>query len=309
MGDMDFFLGKTVTIVGLGLMGGSLALALRGSGIRLVAVEPDDDTRALALDHGVVDEATTVLEEGVRGAELVVLAAPVGAILALLSRLPEACPDGCVVLDLGSTKEAIIAAMDRLPPAFRAVGGHPMCGKEVAGLAAAEAGLFAGHTFILCRSRRSDREAVAMAEAIVSAVGARPLWLAPDQHDRLVAQTSHLPYFVAAALMADAALAAQSSDHLWQVSASGFRDTTRLAGSDPRMMRDIALTNRAAILAVLQQYRRRLDDVLALLENGDEDRLYQWLHARQAEHAAYSVQKPARPAGTAYNVKTTRDPR
>jgi prephenate dehydrogenase len=295
MGSMDILVGKTVAIVGLGLMGGSLALALRGHGIRLVAIELDEATRALALERRVVDEATAVLEEGLRGAELAVLAAPVGAILSLLSRLPEACPNGCIVLDLGSTKEAIVAAMDRLPPAFRAVGGHPMCGKEVAGLAAAEAGLFAGQTFILCRSRRSDREAQSVAEAMVAAVGARPLWLAPDQHDRLVAQISHLPYFVAAALMADAALAAQSSDYLWQVSASGFHDTTRLAGSDPRMMRDIALTNRPAILAALLQYRRRLDEVLALLEKGDEDVLYQWLAARQAEHAAYVVAKSVRP--------------
>ncbi|MDT8306901.1 MAG: prephenate dehydrogenase/arogenate dehydrogenase family protein, partial [Anaerolineae bacterium] len=143
---MDALQGKTVAIVGLGLMGGSLALALRPHGVRLVAVEPDEATRRLALEQAVVDRATDVLADGLAGADLVVLAAPVRAILNLLAALPGACPAGCTVLDLGSTKSAVVAAMDRLPPSFAAVGGHPMCGKETAGFAAADQNLYHDQT-------------------------------------------------------------------------------------------------------------------------------------------------------------------
>jgi prephenate dehydrogenase len=290
-GDMELLEGQTVVVAGLGLMGGSLALALRGQDVRLVGVDPDEATRRLALERAVVDEATGDFAEGVRGAALVILAAPVSAILSLLAQLPEARPEGCLVLDLGSTKQAVVDAMDRLPPAFRAAGGHPMCGKEVTGVQAAEAGLFRGQTFILCRSIRTDELAEAVAGQLVTALGARPLWLSAAEHDWLVARVSHLPYFAAAALLAEAASVAQTNEPVWQVSASGFRDTTRLAGSDPQMLRDIGLTNRRAILAGLEAYRRRLDEVTEILERGDGDALYHWLATRQAEYAIYRAAK------------------
>lgn len=282
---MEALQGKTVAVVGLGLMGGSLALALRPHGVRLVAVEPDEAARVQALARGVVDHATAVLADGVAGADLVVLAAPVRAIVDLLAALPGACPGGCTVLDLGSTKAAIIAAMDRLPPSFGAVGGHPMCGKESAGLAVADEHLFRNQTFILCRSARTNTAVEGLAQSLVVAVGAHPLWLDPAEHDRLVALVSHLPYFVAAALMAEAAGVARTTDQLWQVSASGFRDTTRLAGSDPRMMGDIAVTNREEIVAALQAYMSRLEEIIRRLESGDDVALMKWLAARQHEYA------------------------
>ena len=290
-GAMDLLQGNSVAIAGLGLMGGSLAMALRQHGVRLVGVEPDEATRRLALARNIVDEATGDFAEGVRDAALVMLAAPVGAILTLLAQLPEARPAGCLIIDLGSTKEAVVAAMDRLPPEFRAVGGHPMCGKEVAGLRVADAGLFRGQTFILCRSVRTDELAEAVAGQLVAALGARPLWMTAEQHDWLMGCASHLPYFAAAALLAEAASVAETNEQVWQVSASGFRDTTRLAGSDPHMLRDIGLTNRRAILAALEGYRRRLDDVYEILESGDGEALFRWLAARQAEYTAYRTAK------------------
>jgi prephenate dehydrogenase len=279
--------GKTVTIVGLGLMGGSLAMALRSHGVRLVAVEPDQTTREQALARKLVDKATPELAGGVRAAELVVLAAPVGAILELLPAVAAARPDGCAILDLGSTKGAVMAAMDRLPPPMQAVGGHPMCGKEQAGLAAAEPGLFGGQTFFLCRGLRTGPEGAALAEELVAAVGAEPWWIEPEEHDHLVALVSHLPYFAAAALMAEAAEAASSGEPVWRAAAGGFRDTVRLAGSDPRMMADIVRTNRQPIVAALQNYRDRLDEIMRLLETGDENALLRWLAARQREHRLY----------------------
>lgn len=283
--------GKTVAIVGLGLMGSSLGLALRPYGVRVIGVEPDGPTRDLALERGIVDVATAELAEGIVSADLVVLAAPVNAIVSLLDELPELCPEGCTVLDLGSTKKAIVAAMDQLPPSFRAVGGHPMCGKETSGPGAADGSLYHEQTFVLCRSRRSDVAAEGLVERLVTAIGATPLWLEPDVHDRLVALVSHLPYFIAATLIAETSAFSGTREHLWQVSASGFRDTTRLAGSDPIMIRDITSTNREEILDALRGYRIRLEKLISLLEQSDDGALLDWIEARQREHSRYREQK------------------
>jgi prephenate dehydrogenase len=229
----------------------------------------------------------------VGGANLVVLAAPVGAILELLPAVAASCPGDCTVLDLGSTKAAIVAAMDRLPASVQAVGGHPMCGREVKGLAAAEPGLYEGQTFFLCRSRHTGPEAETLVEALVAAVGGLPWWIDPREHDRLVALVSHLPYFAAAALMAEAAAAASPGEQVWRAAAGGFRDSSRLAGSEPRMMGDIARTNRAAILAALRGYRSRIEEITDLLVREDDDALFAWLAARKWEYELYRGEKRA----------------
>jgi prephenate dehydrogenase len=194
------------------------------------------------------------------------------------------------VIDLGSTKRAVVAAMSALPSPFAAIGGHPMCGKETAGLAAATADLYRGQTFVLCRVPRPTPSvaAEALALALVEAIGAHPLWLDAAEHDRLVAAVSHLPALAAAALMRGATDEAQ-----WSVSASGFRDAARLAGSDPRMMLDILLTNREAVLDALRAYQADLDSLRAALAQGDKVALAEWLAAAQVAHAAYRRYKSA----------------
>jgi prephenate dehydrogenase len=280
-----------ITIVGLGLMGGSLALSLEPHVGHLTAVEPDGETRAWALRRGAVDAATAHLAQGVQAADMIILATPVGAILQIVERLPALRPDGCLVLDLGSTKELICEAMEALPASFGAVGGHPMCGKEVSGFGAAEASLYEEQTFVLCRTTRSSERAEAAARAVVQAAGAQPLFLDPPEHDRLVSLVSHLPYFVASLLMQQAAAVAESDENVWPVSASGFRDTARLSGSDPRMLQDVARTNRRAILARLRQYQENLAALIALLEEDEGQALAAWLEARYREHEAYRGEK------------------
>jgi prephenate dehydrogenase len=274
-----------VTIVGLGLMGGSLAMALRPHVASLVAVDLEPATVAHATD--IVERATTNLAEGLASAHLVILATPARAILATLAELPRLRPDGCLVMDLGSTKLAVTEAMDRLPPAFAAIGGHPMCGKERAGLAAAEAGLFQERTFVLCRTARTSEVVERAALAIVAAIGSRPLFLGPQEHDEIVAVVSHLPYLVAALLVKRAAESAGDETNTWAVSASGFRDAARLAGSDPAVMLDILLTNRQPILDQLDGLERSAAAFRALLERDDEAALRAWLDARQQEYRAY----------------------
>lgn len=280
---------RKVCIVGLGLMGGSLAKALQGHVKLLTGVDRHAATRQLALAGGAVDIVTDDLAAGVAAADLVILATPVHTILSILAELPRLRPGGCLVLDLGSTKEAIGAAMSALPASFAAIGGHPMCGKETAGYHASDPGLFRGQTFILSRNGRTTRQVEEAALAVIDHVGARPLFLPANEHDQLVAVVSHLPYVVSAALMHHAA--DMEDERVWPVSASGFRDTTRLAGSDPRMMLEILLTNKDAVLSQLGQYQAGLEGIIKLLDNGNEAALASWLEKAQQEYVAYRRQK------------------
>lgn len=266
-----------VAVVGLGLMGGSLALALRGGCQALWGVDNDPAALAFACQRGIIDDATDLA--GALRADVLVLAAPVRAILAQLEQLAGGpAPDHpLLVLDLGSTKTEIAAAMHALPAGFAPLGGHPMCGKEVSGVAHAEAALFRDKVFVLTRLERTPDWALGLARQIVQAVGARPLELDPERHDQLAAAASHLPYLAAAVLVR--AAEGLGDDQVWQIAASGFRDTSRLAASDVTMMTDILLTNRQAITRALERYQAELGALMALLESGDPAALAAFLTA------------------------------
>ncbi|MFQ5399624.1 MAG: prephenate dehydrogenase [Anaerolineae bacterium] len=278
---------KRVCIVGLGLIGGSLARALRPFLAYLAVVDANPDTRRAA--GSLADLVTADLAEGMQGTELIILATPVRIILKLLAQLPAVRPDGCLVLDLGSTKAVISQVMETLPPAFQAIGGHPMCGKETSGFAAADPDLFQKQTFVLCRNGRTSPDVEQVAREIIDRIGAFPLLLPPDVHDRLVAATSHLPYLISAALMRT--VAGQADDQLWAVSASGFRDTSRLAGSEPQMMLDILLTNRMEVIDQVDKLQGQLITIKRLLLQGDEAALADWLAETQQQYATYRTVK------------------
>jgi prephenate dehydrogenase len=284
-----------VTIVGLGLMGGSLALSMRLAQrvawqpypTHITVVDSNPQTREAALR--LADVVTSDFAEGVADAELVILATPVRTVVALLDQLVEARPDGCMVLDLGSTKRDICAAMAGLPDNFEALGGHPMCGKETAGFSSATPDLYRGKTFVLCRNARTTARIEALVLELLAIVGANPLFLPPDVHDEMVAAISHLPYVVAGSLMRTAS--AMQDDRLWTVSASGFRDTSRVSGTDPKMMLDILMTNKTAVLQQLQRYQDEITAVTHLLESNDEEKLIAWLTETQSEYFAYREKK------------------
>lgn len=281
---------KRTAIVGYGLMGGSLALALRPHLEYLAIV--DTDPRALAAAASVADRTTSQFEVVASEADLVILATPVRTILELLGRLPALRSTGCMVFDLGSTKQAVGRAMDLLPGRFQGIGGHPMCGKEESGFSAASADLFEGQSFVLCRNVRTDAGIETLALRLVELVGATPLFLDAAVHDSLTAATSHLPYLVAASLVR--AAATSQDERTWQVSATGFRDTSRLSGSDPRMMLDILVTNAPAILSYLQRFQEQLGEVAGRIRSQDEESLLNWLNEAYADHARYRASKGKR---------------
>ncbi len=263
-----------VAIVGLGLMGGSLAAALsnRGACAEVVGVARRQGTLRTARALHFIQRGSTSLAEGVAQADLVILATPVRDIIATIGRIGTLLKPGCVLMDVGSSKTEICAAMARLPGHVQALGGHPMCGKESAGLTVAEPDLYEDKVFVLCPLQRTAPEALRLGEELVSAIGARCLRIAPEQHDRAVALISHLPYLLAVTLVN--AVDSLAEDELaWKLAASGFRDTSRVAAGDPAMMLDILVTNREPILAAFRQAQASLDELGRSLQAGDLDAL------------------------------------
>jgi prephenate dehydrogenase len=260
-----------VAVVGLGLMGGSLAGALRGHCRQVIGVARRPETIEAAAAQGLIDHGTTELGEGVRYAQVVVLATPVCTILRQLPQIGPLLPAGCLLLDLGSTKAQIVAEMARLPDHVQPLGGHPMCGKEVSGIEAADPTLYRRRTFILSPLPRTSPAALELGHALVRAVGAHPLVLEAARQDYLVGTVSHVPYLLACALVGTADATTSADPAAWEIVAGGFRDTSRVAGSDVTMMVDILLTNRKEVLKALDVYRGQLRNLTRLVESGDEE--------------------------------------
>ena len=287
----DHAMGRTdpfaVCIVGLGLMGGSLAQALRqgaGRPARILAVNRGQAALRSALAGGAIDRGTTDLGEGVAAADIVVLSTPVRTILRLLPEVGRQARPGTLVMDMGSSKTQICAAMAELPDHVQAIGGHPLCGKETAGYAAASPDLYRGRPFVLCPLARTQPESVAMAQDLARAIGARPVIVEPAVHDRAVAAISHLPYAVASALARTVAL--EGDELALSLAASGFRDTSRVAGSDVDMMLDTLLTNRRAVLDWIDAFSGQMEALRAALAADDEASLRSQLEAAREGRAA-----------------------
>ncbi len=270
----------SLCIVGLGLMGASLAMALRGRvDWRITGVARRAETVDAALERHIVDAATTDFAAGVAQADIIVLAAPVRTIIQQLHTLGNAVQPGAVITDLGSTKTEIVAAMDQLPGNVFAVGSHPMCGKEVTGLEAADGDLYRGKRWILTRTARTDAGSFELIRSMAQTAGAVTIELDPARHDMLVAFASHLPYSLSLALVTATEQASMNDPAVWQVTASGFRDTSRVAASDVTMMLDILLTNGDAVTNAIRDFQFSLDQLTALLERRDEAGLRAYLAA------------------------------
>ena len=262
----------SVAVVGMGLMGASLCMDLKRRALcrEVRGVARRTDTVLQAFFSEAVDEATNDLRTGVIGADIVILATPVRTIIQTLAEIGPVLWPGTLIMDMGSTKSEIVAAMEHLPQGVQPVGGHPMCGKETAGFEAAEPGLFQGAPWVLTPLARTSPQALSLAAELAEAVGARPYQLDAQRHDQLVAAISHLPFMVASALVGTVARQGEMDPLVWELAAGGFRDTSRVAASDSRMFLDILMTNRDAVLAELDDFAAQIEMLRALLESGDE---------------------------------------
>jgi prephenate dehydrogenase len=278
-----------VAIVGVGLIGGSLALALRRAAAVSTIVAADRDRQALerASALGVIDHAADSISEAARGADLVVIALPVRAVGGALHDVGLALEPHAVVTDVGSTKgEVVRIARDELRQRFaRFVPGHPIAGRETSGVEAATADLYRGARVVLTPQPETDADAVDTVRSAWEAAGARVTQLAADVHDRIFAAVSHLPHILSFALVSEIADRPDAAE-LLGFAAGGFRDFTRIAASSPEMWRDISLQNRGALLAELDRYEARLAVFRALIEKGDGPALERLMaEARTARHA------------------------
>ncbi len=264
-----------VAVVGLGLMGASLCMDLvQGKLCREVrGVARRAETALAAFFEHAVDQATTDLHTGVAGADIVILATPVRTIVDMLAEVGPLLWPGTLVMDMGSTKGDICAAMAELPHHIQPIGGHPMTGKETAGYEAAEPGLYRGATWVLTPLPRTSQETVELSLELVTAVGAKPVVLEARRHDRLVAAISHLPFLLASALVHTVDCTGVHDPTVWRLAAGGFRDTSRVAASDTRMFMDILMTNREAVLAQLDTLDSQLDELRGLLADNNETAL------------------------------------
>ncbi|MCC9609542.1 prephenate dehydrogenase/arogenate dehydrogenase family protein [Blastopirellula sp. JC732] len=262
------------TIVGVGLIGGSIGLAMRARGLAktIVGVGRNKESLADALKVGAIDIAATDIAEGVKEAELVVVCAPVDKIVHLVQEVDRHCQPGTIVTDAGSTKGEIAAALSKGLQNARFVGGHPLAGGAKAGPKHADACLYVGRTVVLTPTAKTDQEAAAAVEDLWTSLGATVVLMKPKEHDEALAFTSHLPHWAAAAI------AATTPEKWLPLTATGWYDTTRIAGGDAALWRQIFTSNRGHVLKALDKFEKVLAALREALETENDAKLEKLLN-------------------------------
>ena len=288
---------QRLTVVGLGLIGGSVAAAAKRAGVRRVrAVDPDPDTRGFAVAEGIADEALAPEQAIVAGwftgdaADLVVLGTPVASTVEWLGQLAELGFTG-IVSDVASTKRAVVAAAGAAGGAYRFVGAHPMTGSERSGVTAASAALFQGAYYILTPTERTDMDAYRMVHAFVTSLGARVVSVDAAAHDEAVAIVSHVPHVAAAALVELASSRAEEAGaDLLRLAAGGFKDMTRIAAGSPDLWTGICLDNAEAVVAGIDGLEAVLGDFRRSVEARDAEAVRAWRAGAAAVRRALPAQ-------------------
>ena len=265
-------------------MGASLGRALRGKGVRVVGYNHSPANARTALERGAVDAVAATPEEAVAGATMVVLAAPVLANIGFADDIAGALAEGAVVTDMGSTKGEFCRRVAEAHPGMCLVGSHPVAGSEKQGAGAARADLFVGRRCVVTPMPGTPEDAIRRVEALWHAVGAITLRMPPEDHDRLLARTSHLPHLVSAALAES--IGRDRAQEVGTFCGPGFCDTTRLAAGSVPMWRDILETNRAAIESELRAFKDALDALYRDIQSGDSVSWTRFLERARAARAA-----------------------
>jgi prephenate dehydrogenase len=271
-----------LAIIGTGLIGASVGLAAKRAGVpRVVGFDPSDDALRIASERGAVDVAAGSVAEAVKGAELIVVAAPVADLPVRVQEALEAADGACAVTDVGSTKVSVCAAAG---DDNRFIGGHPVCGSEAHGPEFARADLFEGATWFLTPHAGTDPNCYRVLHTFVSSLGAYPVAIDAEAHDRLVALTSHLPHALSNVLVNQAG-SSRIEGHEPLVSAGGaLRDMARVAGANPRIWIDIFLENASALRSALAEHRRLVEQLEGALETGDAGFLARWIAEAGRHH-------------------------
>ncbi|MEI6207956.1 MAG: prephenate dehydrogenase/arogenate dehydrogenase family protein [Desulfuromonadales bacterium] len=264
---------KRLAVTGVGLIGGSFALALREAGAvgSIIGIDSDTSNLEQALSLGIIDEIATDARSAVSDADVVFISVPSCSISSVVRDIATALAPGCIVTDGGSVKASIVRECDALIPAGCSfIGGHPIAGTEHSGAAAAFAGLFKGRRCVLTPGAETNASALRTVSRLWSAAGAEVCCMEAEHHDRIFAEISHLPHAVAYALVHAVGTADVEGENVLSYSAGGFKDFTRIASSDPVMWRDIALMNRDALLASIDGFSASLAELRKRIDCGDQ---------------------------------------
>jgi cyclohexadieny/prephenate dehydrogenase len=277
---------KRVALIGLGLIASSMAHAMRARGLagEIVGHAKSAETRDVALQIGICDRVYATAAEAVAGADLVVLAVPVGAMAAIATQIGPHLAPGCTVTDVGSVKQAVIAAVaPHIPEGVHFIPGHPMAGTEYSGPRSGFATLFVNRWWLLTPAPEVDADALARLRLLLEGMGAKVNAMEPAHHDLVLAVVSHTPHLIAYTMVGVADHLAQvSNSEVIEYSASGFRDFTRIAASDPTMWRDVFLTNKDAVLDILGRFTEELFVLQRAIRMGDGDQLYDYFTRTRA---------------------------
>ncbi|MCB1337242.1 MAG: prephenate/arogenate dehydrogenase family protein [Maritimibacter sp.] len=269
---------QRVALIGLGHIAGSMALALRRKGLvgEIVGTARSAETRAVAAEIGLVDRVVETAAEAVEGADLVVLAVPVGAMGAVAAEIAPALKPGATVTDVGSVKRTVVEAVAPLmPEGVHFVPGHPLAGTEHSGPRSGFAELFENRWWLLTPIEGTDPEATARLRRLLEAFGANVDEMDVDRHDLVLAVVSHTPHLIAYTMVGVADhLRRVTHDEVIKYSATGFRDFTRIAASDPTMWRDVFLTNKDAVLDILGRFTEELFTLQRAIRMGDGEMLH-----------------------------------
>ena len=282
---------ERLCIIGVGLIGGSLARALREAAYvkEIVGSSRSAENLQRAVDLGVIDRYDTAPSRAVEGADLVFVSVPLGAMATVFASIKDALAEGAVVTDGGSAKASVVEdvkkAVGRLPAWF--VAGHPIAGTEQSGVEASFPDLYKGRRVILTPSAETDVEAVKKVRAMWEAAGASVNEMDVAHHDEVLAATSHLPHMLAFALVESLARMSEQRE-IFEYAAGGFRDFTRIASSDPVMWRDICLANRDALLVMVERFKNDLDDLTAAIRSQDAHRILQIFQDAKAARDAFA---------------------
>lgn len=281
-------------VIGVGLIGGSFALKLKQLGLvgRVVGYGRNRDNLQTAVDMGVIDQAAESLQAAVEGADLVVLALPIASIAEIYAQIYPHLSSDTLVTDVGSAKTSVIEsvqhALGEMPENF--VPGHPIAGREKSGVDAVEADLYQNHRVILTPLEKTNKQAVQTVRELWQAVGAEVTEMSSRFHDEVFAATSHLPHMLAFALV-DMLNEHSELGNVFQFTAGGFRDFTRIASSDATMWRDIAVNNGDAIVKWIEEYQRELSKLSALISDKNADALFELFSDAKAARDRHIVKR------------------
>jgi len=279
-----------LTIIGVGLIGGSLARALKAANAcrEVVGYGRSADSLQKAVELGVIDRAETDIAAAVKDADVVVLGVPVGTMVPVLEQLKPHLASHTILTDVGSTKGSVVDAAEQvfgsLPPRF--IPGHPIAGTEKSGVEASFAELYQRRRVILTPASTSDSDALEMVRWMWQQAGAEVIDMSVEHHDEVLAATSHLPHMLAFTLV-DTLARLEDHDDIFRFAAGGFRDFTRIASSNPRMWHDICLNNRDALLKMIRRFSDELHTLAAAIESGHSEAILETFERAKAARDAY----------------------